>query len=159
MAFLASATMGISTTILREIEAGSIRDFYILNTFSDSTIAFSQLQEMMKRPIDQRPTAIFCSNDKIAIHVINGLNKLGFLVPQDVSVVGFDNLKNYSTSYRGPRVTSIQQPFYQIGYDSIQVIDGILKDQLIAPINRSYSTMLVEHETVAVVKEEGVLGV
>lgn len=126
-----------------------IRDFYILNTFSDSTIAFSQLQEMMERPDSERPTAIFCSNDKIAIHVINGLAKLGFNVPGDVSVVGFDNLQNYSTSYRGPQITSIQQPFYEIGYDSILAIDGILKGELEVPIDQLYATTLIEHETVA----------
>lgn len=129
-----------------------IRDFYLLNTFDDSTVAFSQLQDMMERPAGERPTAIFCSNDKIAIHVINGLMKLGISVPGDVSVIGFDNLQNYSTSYRGPRITSIQQPFYEIGYDSILSIDAILKGELVTPISKSYSTTLIEHETVAFCK-------
>lgn len=125
-----------------------IRDSYLINTFSEGEVAVSQLQEMMNGPEETRPTAIFCSNDKIAIHVINSLTKLGFSIPKDVSVIGFDNLQNYNNAYRGPRITSIRQPLYEIGYDSIVSIDGILKRTLVPPVSKSYSTALVEQETV-----------
>lgn len=129
-----------------------IRDHYLLNTFSDSTVSTQQLKDMMKHPKEDCPTAIFCSNDKIAIHVINCLTELGYSVPGDISVIGFDNLQNYNNyniSYQGPRITSIQQPLYEIGYDSIVAIDGILRKEVTGPIDRCYSTELVEHETVA----------
>ena len=96
-----------------------IQDYYIQNTLSDSTLSLPKFREMMNRPEGERPTAIFCSNDKIAMMVINELMESGFKVPEDVSVVGFDNLNTYGFSYRGPRITSIRQPLYQIGYDSI----------------------------------------
>lgn len=126
-----------------------IRDSYIQNTLNDSSIPISQFRAMMGQPEQERPTAIFCSNDKIAIQVITALEQLGFSVPQDVSVIGFDNLKTYDITYRGPRITSIQQPLYDIGYDSIISIDEILNKRIATPISKSYQTTLAEHETVA----------
>ena len=125
-----------------------IQDYYIQNTLSDSTLSLPKFREMMNRPEGERPTAIFCSNDKIAMMVINELMESGFKVPEDVSVVGFDNLNTYGFSYRGPRITSIRQPLYQIGYDSIISIDGVLQGSVQTPINRFYPTTLEEHETV-----------
>ena len=125
-----------------------IQDYYIQNTLSDSTLSLPKFREMMNRPKGERPTAIFCSNDKIAIMVINELTESGFKVPEDVSVVGFDNLNTYGFSYRGPRITSISQPLYQIGYDSIISIDGVLQGSIETPINKFYPTTLEEHETV-----------
>ena len=125
-----------------------IQDYYIQNTLSDSTLSLPKFREMMNRPEGERPTAIFCSNDKIAMMVINELMESGFKVPEDVSVVGFDNLNTYGFSSRGPRITSIRQPLYQIGYDSIISIDGVLQGSVQTPINRFYPTTLEEHETV-----------
>lgn len=125
-----------------------IRDYYIQNTLDDSTLSMTQFEAMMRQPVSERPTAVFCSNDKLAIQVIRTLENLGFSVPEDMSVIGFDNLTSYDLSYRGPRITSIQQPLYQIGYDSIMAIDHILKGNSDVLINKTYSTMLIEHETV-----------
>ena len=125
-----------------------IHDYYIQNTSRDTASVLPQLEALMSYDPAERPSAIFCSNDKIAIQVIDGLTELGYSVPGDVSIIGFDNLKNYDINYRGPRITSIQQPLYQIGYDSIVSIDRILSGDISTPISECYSTTLVEHETV-----------
>lgn len=125
----------------------TIHSSYIQNTLNNSVLSLAQFKEMMES--QDRPTAVFCSDDKLAIQVINALNQLGFAVPKDVSVVGFDNLKSYDHSYRGPRITSVQQPLYEIGRDSILSLDKILKGETSEPISKSYKTVLAEHETVA----------
>lgn len=125
----------------------TIHSSYIQNTLNNSVLSLVQFKEMMES--QDRPTAVFCSDDKLAIQVINVLNQLGFAVPKDVSVVGFDNLKSYDHSYRGPRITSVQQPLYEIGRDSILSLDKILKGETSEPISKSYKTVLAEHETVA----------
>lgn len=125
----------------------TIHSSYIQNTLNNSVLSLAQFKEMMES--QDRPTAVFCSDDKLAIQVINVLNQLGFAVPKDVSVVGFDNLKSYDHSYRGPRITSVQQPLYEIGRDSILSLDKILKGETSEPISKSYKTVLAEHETVA----------
>jgi Transcriptional regulators len=126
-----------------------IHDFYIMSVSGESTRPQSQIKELMSKPKDERPTAIFCSNDKIAIYTINVLKDLGFLVPEDVSIVGFDDLQNYNVSYQGPQITSIKQPLYEIGHDSITCIDKILKRELAPPVFKLYNTSLAEHATVS----------
>lgn len=126
-----------------------IRDYFIQNTLDDSTLSMPHFEAMMKQPPSERPTAVFCSSDKLAIQVIHTLEDLGFSVPEDMSVIGYDNLKSYDNSYRGPRITSVQQPLYQIGYDSILAIDQILRGDTSELVNKTYTTSLAEHETVA----------
>lgn len=60
-----------------------------------------------------RPTAIFCDNDEMAIGLINGLAQAGLRVPQDVSVVGFDNIE--MSAYALPPLTTIRQHRDRLG--------------------------------------------
>ncbi|MCL6573738.1 MAG: LacI family DNA-binding transcriptional regulator [Bacillus sp. (in: Bacteria)] len=57
--------------------------------------AQEQFQKQIKERIKNNktlPTALFCENDYLAISVIKSLNELGLRVPEDISVVGFDNI-------------------------------------------------------------------
>ncbi|WBU63507.1 LacI family DNA-binding transcriptional regulator [Paracoccus aerodenitrificans] len=54
-----------------------------------------------------RPSAVFCDNDEMAIGLIHGLHQLGLRVPDDISVVGFDNIE--MARYSLPPLTTIRQ--------------------------------------------------
>ena len=58
-------------------------------------------------------TAIACGNDEMATGAINALRNLGKNVPEDVSVIGFDNI-DYA-SYLTPKLTTIDYPVREIG--------------------------------------------
>ena len=60
-----------------------------------------------------RPTAVFCDNDEMAIGLINGLSQAGMRVPQDISVVGFDNIE--MSAYTLPPLTTIRQHRDRLG--------------------------------------------
>ncbi len=75
--------------------------------------------------LPELPTAVFTMNDIMALGIISSLTSLGLRVPEDISVVGFDNLEVSSVS--SPSLTSINQPAFEIGYLSAE----ILFDQLI----------------------------
>ena len=62
----------------------------------------------------EKPSAIFCFNDMTAIGVMNALQKRGYQVPRDCSVVGFDGLD--ITVHIHPSITTIRQPIYQLGH-------------------------------------------
>ena len=66
------------------------------------------------------PTAIFATSDIMAIGAINALRDNDYKVPEDVSVVGFNNVKMASL-YR-PRLTVIHQPLYSIGTVAVKMI-------------------------------------
>src|SRR6266566_6849489 len=60
-----------------------------------------------------RPTAIFACNDLMALGVLHALHEAGLRCPEDVSLVGFDNLE--FCEYTNPALTSVYQPGYQMG--------------------------------------------
>lgn len=60
-----------------------------------------------------RPTAVFCDNDEMAIGLINGLSQAGIRVPQEISVVGFDNIE--MSAYALPPLTTIRQHRDRLG--------------------------------------------
>lgn len=66
--------------------------------------------------------AIFCSSDVIAMYAMSVLNKLKYSIPEDVQVIGFDNIDLCEVLI--PRLTTVAQPILEIGKISI---DKILK--------------------------------
>ncbi len=64
--------------------------------------------------------AIFASNDIMAIGAIECLNKYGIRVPEDVAVVGFDDIR-LATWYK-PLLTTIRQPVYEMGQYAIKLL-------------------------------------
>lgn len=84
--------------------------------------------------LPQRPTAIFCFNDDMAIGVMKFLQKQGFVVPNDISVMGFDDI-NYA-KFVSPSLTTIKQPLHDIGSKCIELLLKQLKGQEVTPGRR-----------------------
>ncbi|MCP4721400.1 MAG: substrate-binding domain-containing protein, partial [Desulfobacteraceae bacterium] len=63
--------------------------------------------------LKNRPTAVFCSNDYLALGTMKGARELGFNLPKDLSIVGFDDI--HIASYVIPELTTIRQPAYEMG--------------------------------------------
>src|ERR1700724_1366989 len=62
----------------------------------------------------RRPfTAVLCFNDVSAMGSIRALHEAGLRVPQDVSVLGFDDIQ--SSAFQAPSLTTIRQPLQQMG--------------------------------------------
>jgi len=73
------------------------------------------------------PTAIIASNDLEAIGVIRGVYECGKRVPEDITVIGFDNIE--LSSYVTPRLTTIDQPKIKIAESAMKLlINTISKD-------------------------------
>ena len=65
-------------------------------------------------------TAIFASNDLMAIGAIQALKEVGYQIPQDISVIGFDGIE--VGKYLSPPLTTVQQPIYRLGQKVSQVL-------------------------------------
>lgn len=61
----------------------------------------------------ERPTALFAFNDICAIGAIRAFHEFGLRVPEDISVVGFDDIA--SAAYQNPGLTTVQQPLRKMG--------------------------------------------
>lgn len=70
------------------------------------------------------PDAIFCSNDTQAVGAIYALNQLGMSVPDDIAIMGYDNIK--LSKYLD--LTTIDQKMHTIGVEATKRLAGIIKD-------------------------------
>jgi LacI family transcriptional regulator/LacI family purine nucleotide synthesis repressor len=85
------------------------------------------LNQLLELP--ERPTAIFCANDLVAIGVMKAANKAGLRVPQDLSLVGFDDIPN--ASYSIPELTTVSLKCYDVGRNAaIQLHHMITKNKV-----------------------------
>ncbi len=77
--------------------------------------------------LDNPPTAIFCFNDMTAIGVIHTLHQCGYDIPNDFSVIGFDDLE--IAAYYHPPLTTIRQPIYNLGHRSASMLFELIQGQ------------------------------
>ncbi len=76
------------------------------------------VQGLLRRSTDF--TAIFCFNDIAAIGAIRALRDAGLRVPEDVSVIGFDDI--LGASYHTPSLTTVQQPLEEMGREGARIL-------------------------------------
>lgn len=123
---------------------------YIQYTASDYRSGYDRMKALLS--LDKnRPTAVFCSDDAIASYAVRAAIDNGLRVPQDISVMGFDNQELLPDNYRGPGLTTMAQPLYEIGKDSIRVMTSVLQreeDGNVEPILKVYPTSIVIRESV-----------
>jgi LacI family transcriptional regulator len=72
------------------------------------------------------PTALFCAHDGIAVNVVSDLSRLGIRVPEDISVVGFNDFA--AASQVSPRLTTVRTPQVEIGATMVRCIADRLGD-------------------------------
>src|SRR5580692_7341920 len=81
-------------------------------------IGYKPMEALLEKSRDF--TAIFCFNDIAAIGAIRALRDAGISVPNDVSVVGFDDI--LSAAYSTPSLTTVRQPLFEMGKRGAEVL-------------------------------------
>ena len=69
---------------------------------------------------DPEATAVFCANDHMALGVLRALNQAGRAIPDDISVVGFDDIPE--ASYFTPPLTTVRQDFGELGRRGLELL-------------------------------------
>ena len=106
----------------------------------DAPSGLSAVDDIFAR---QTPTAIFCANDLLAIGVIHGLRKRSLRVPDDVAVVGYDDVE--LSSMTDPPLTTVHQPSYELGATAYELLRRGAE-----PEQRLFSPHLVLRESTGV---------
>lgn len=67
-----------------------------------------------------RPTAVFCGGDIMAMGALCAADEMGLRVPQDVSLIGYDNVRN--ARFFTPALTTIHQPKDSLGETAFNML-------------------------------------
>jgi LacI family transcriptional regulator len=89
------------------------------------------------------PTAIFAANDQSALGVYQAAEEMGVRIPQDLSVVGFDNISE--ARYMG--LTTVDQFLEEMGYVAVQMLIKLVSGEVLEPEVYMLPTRLVERES------------
>lgn len=124
-----------------------LEEKYIENGHYNEEGGYEATKKILKRC---KPTAIFSGNDSMAIGAIKAISEKGLRIPEDISIIGFDNvpLAKYST----PSLTTINVSIMDLGEKAVdsllKIIDGENKE------GKSYriKTNLIERKSVKELK-------
>jgi LacI family transcriptional regulator len=92
-----------------------------------------------------RPTAIFASNDVSAFGAMDALRHAGLDVPKDISVIGFDDVPQASTTY--PKLTTVRQPLVEMGQMAVKLLLEHIEQPTRAARHITLETQLVKRDS------------
>src|SRR3954453_11841602 len=87
------------------------------------------------------PTAIFGFNDNVAIGALNAARRRGLRVPDDLSIVGFDD--TFQSRIVWPQLTTVRQPLQELGRTGVSLLMRLLEGQRVEALRMELSTTLV----------------
>ncbi|MCB0077731.1 MAG: LacI family DNA-binding transcriptional regulator [Anaerolineales bacterium] len=128
LAFLGDTEFGFNFVSARErlsgfvevlndagLALGSRDEWWIVHS---SHAARTLLSPILDRPAAERPTAIFATSDLTALALLDGMERLGLKAPDDLAVIGYDDLHGA----RWKALTTIRQPLFQSGVSAIELL-------------------------------------
>jgi len=97
--------------------------------------------------LPEPPTAIFAFNDNIAIGAIQAARARGLRVPEDLSVVGFDDVEH--ATIVTPSLTTVRQPLAEMGRTAVSLLNRLLEGQRFETLHVELATRLVVRDSTA----------
>lgn len=107
----------------------SYKDFILLDRFSTKSGYDMMLNLIRKKML---PTAIFAASDPIAIGALSALTDRGYKVPDDISIIGFDDTD--ASGYTTPALTTIHTPSYHMGNYGAGIVYHLLNAKNAPPM-------------------------
>ncbi|UVI30149.1 LacI family DNA-binding transcriptional regulator [Paenibacillus spongiae] len=122
---------------LDAMREANLEPFISLGSFSYE----SGLHQMGAVLDDYRPTALFASNDLLALGAMQEIHRRGMSVPQNVAIIGCDDIP-FSRMSR-PLLSTISIPAYQIGVTAVQLLDDQIKG-----VSSGAKNVIMEHKLI-----------
>lgn len=124
----------------------TVKDEWMVDPGTTEKERHDAIYRLLKDPAN-RPSAIFCFNDLLAVSVYKAAHELGIRIPQDLSVVGFDDIE--IAQLLGPPLTTVRTDSYKVGEQAAQMIMSDLKGKGEKVQDVTYTPELVERSSVA----------
>ena len=100
------------------------------------------VEALLWRDEATRPSAIFCSNDLLALGVMRGLHSRGYAIPRDFSLLGYDDVE--FASVLSVPLTSVRQPKYKLGQAAAQ----LLLEEIAEPATHQHRQLVYQPELI-----------
>ncbi|GAY74095.1 ribose utilization transcriptional repressor RbsR [Lentilactobacillus kosonis] len=102
--------------------------------------------ETTEAVLANKPTAIFAINDELAIGLYRGLGESGLSIPDDISIVGYDDID--LSEYVTPKLTTVHQPAFEMGTNAAKLIINRIENEKIENQKIALPISLVERDSV-----------
>ncbi|MEH6908040.1 LacI family DNA-binding transcriptional regulator [Neobacillus drentensis] len=122
-----------------------IRTEYIVNGNYDMESGYKAMEKLLS--LKNPPTAVFCSNDDMAVGALNAVFAKGLTVPGDISVIGFDDIQ--SAQYTNPSLTTVKKPIEKISRLGAEKILAAVENQEINGEKTFVETELIVRKSVS----------
>jgi LacI family transcriptional regulator len=104
---------------------------------------YVQMQQLLALP--EPPTAVFAVSDRAAIGAMEAIKDAGLRIPDDISVVGIDDVRD--SAYSTPTLTTFSVPKYDLGRVAIFILHDLISGKLIPPARTVLLGKLVERQS------------
>ena len=111
----------------------------------DYASGFEGASRLLSLP--DRPTAVFAASDQMALGVYEAARQRGLLVPEDLSVVGFDDLPQ--ACWSSPPLTTVRQPLSEMGMLAVRTVLRLLNDEHLESTKVELATEVVVRDSTA----------
>ncbi len=91
------------------------------------------------------PTAIFAASDEMALEIVALLMERGIKVPQDISIIGFDD--NPSVIYGPVALTTVKQPLFQMAEEAVKSLQGLIQGKQTKSVKKVLKPELVVRDS------------
>jgi LacI family transcriptional regulator len=126
------------------VAAGAdIRPEWVISTKLNAELAYPIAKQLLQRTV--RPEAIFANSDEAALGVVRAAADLGLRVPQDVAVLGHDNIP--MGQWTTPRLSTISQPLAEMATQSVQTVLRLVNGETVESRRVLYRPQLIARES------------
>ena len=108
-----------------------------------TTSGYQLTQELLEN--EELPTAIFAASDAIAFGAMRAIQEKGLSIPDDISIIGFNNSE--MSSYTTPALTTISAPAYDMGQHGANLIYAATNLNINTPLKAKIPCQLVKRES------------
>jgi DNA-binding LacI/PurR family transcriptional regulator len=119
-------------------------DFVRVTASSSVKAGYEVMADLLQ--MDNPPTAVFLANDVMAMGAIKASQDLNLRVPEDISIVGFDDVP--LAQYTTPALTTVRQPAFEKGVEATRLLLQFLENGIV-PVSRTLDVELIVRNSTA----------
>ena len=112
-------------------------------------ISYSSICQLLNGP--NRPNAIFASSDVFSVAALHAAKRYGLKVPQDLSIIGFDNIE--ISSMVSPTLSTVSQPCFQMGFTACEMLADRISNPDTIPRSILLDTELILRESSPIIRK------